>query len=37
MESEEVKDKVIRMRAELWRKWKIKADEDLTLEERRIR
>lgn len=37
MESEEDKDKVMRIGAKLWRKWRVIVDEDLTLKERRIR
>lgn len=37
IESEEDKDKMMRMGAELWRKWRVKVDEDFILKERRIR
>lgn len=37
MKSEEDKDKVMRIGAKLWRKWRVILDEDLTLKERRIR
>ena len=32
LEKEEDKERILRVRAELWRRWRIQIDEDLTLE-----
>lgn len=37
MKREKDKDKVMRKGAELWKKWRVTVDEDLTMEERRVR
>lgn len=37
MKREKDKDKVMRKGAELWKKWRVTVDEDLTMKKRRVK